>query len=317
MKKISVIIPIYNTRAYLKRCLDSVCNQIYRNLEIICVDDGSTDGSAQIADNYAVRDARVRVIHKENGGESAARNVGLKVATGDYIAFVDCDDWLELDMYESMMNAMNTWNVDLVATGYFMDTDSESKEIKNKSNIENPLFGRKKLFQYVYIRDEYRGVTSWIWCKLFKRELLQEKGEWILFDEGVRFGADIYFFLQAIARVNRAYYVDGAFYHYYQRCTSTSHTQNLDIAYEIVDIYQRMIDYCVENDVEPEIVPWLQRFKVYRATLVAQQAYEQSDAVLLQRCQRVMNELETVYMEKNAQYPERIERYKTIVNYIL
>ena len=95
---ISVIVPIYNTELYLDKCMQSILNQTYRNLEIILVDDGSTDNSSQMCDLYAGKDSRIRVIHKENGGQSSARNVGLNVCTGDYISFVDSDDWIELDM---------------------------------------------------------------------------------------------------------------------------------------------------------------------------------------------------------------------------
>ena len=101
---ISVIVPVYNVEKYLRQCLDSIINQTYRNLEIILVDDGSTDSSGIICDEYAQIDARIKVIHKENGGLSSARNAGLDVCTsgGDFIAFVDSDDWLEPDMYERL-----------------------------------------------------------------------------------------------------------------------------------------------------------------------------------------------------------------------
>ena len=94
---VSIIIPIYNTASYLRKCLDSAKNQTYTNLEIICVDDGSTDGSEKIVDEY-LDDERFVIIHKENGGESSARNTGLLKSTGDYIGFMDCDDWIEKDM---------------------------------------------------------------------------------------------------------------------------------------------------------------------------------------------------------------------------
>ena len=106
--KISVVIPIYNVEKYIERCIDSVLNQTYMNLEIILVDDGSPDRCGEICDNYAQIDKRIRVIHKENGGLSSARNAGLRIATGDYISFVDSDDWIEPHMYETLLkNAIN------------------------------------------------------------------------------------------------------------------------------------------------------------------------------------------------------------------
>ncbi|HJA50079.1 MAG TPA: glycosyltransferase, partial [Candidatus Fusicatenibacter intestinipullorum] len=95
--KISVIIPVYNVEKYLKRCLDSVINQTYKNLEIILIDDGSTDNSGKICDEYAQKDERIIVIHKENGGVSSARNKGLDICIGDYISFIDSDDWINLE----------------------------------------------------------------------------------------------------------------------------------------------------------------------------------------------------------------------------
>ena len=118
---ISVIVPVYNVEYYLKQCLDSIVNQTYRNLEIILVDDGSTDSSGDICDEYAQIDARIKVIHKENGGLSSARNAGLDVCTsgGELIAFVDSDDWLELDMFEVLYTNLKEKNVDIACVGYY------------------------------------------------------------------------------------------------------------------------------------------------------------------------------------------------------
>lgn len=316
-RKVSIIIPVFNTKDYLTRCLQSVCKQTYSNLEIICVDDGSTDGSENIVDEFAKTDSRVIAIHQENSGESAARNAGLKIATGSYIAFMDCDDWVELDMWENMVKSMEEKNVDLVACGYFMDSDQGSRIAENKKTISDEVFGRRDLLQYVYERDSYRAVTSWLWCKLFRREILYENEKPQLFDESIRFGGDLLFFLEAAIKVRSAYYLSRPYYHYYQRSSSTSHTKDLDVAYEIVDVYQRMIDFLEERKIEPQIIHWLKRFKVYRATLVAEQAYEQKDTDVLKRCQSVMEEYQQIYLLTNEQYPDRISRYWTIKEYKL
>ena len=101
---VSVIIPVFNTEKELPRCLKSIVNQSYKELEIICIDDGATDRSGVIIDEFAQRDSRIKVIHKDNGGESSARNIGLKIAKGRYIAFCDCDDYLDTDMYEILVS---------------------------------------------------------------------------------------------------------------------------------------------------------------------------------------------------------------------
>ena len=112
---ISVIIPVYNVEEYIRTCLDSISSQTYSNLEIILVDDGSTDKSPGICDEYQERDSRFRVIHKKNGGQSSARNEALDIAKGEYVSFVDSDDWLESDMYEVLINVINETGANIVA----------------------------------------------------------------------------------------------------------------------------------------------------------------------------------------------------------
>lgn len=154
MKKISIIIPVYNTASYLRRCLDSAKNQTYTNLEIICVDDGSTDGSERIVDEYA-DDERFVIIHRENGGESSVRNAGLLRSTGDYIGFMDCDDWIEKDMYETLVKAMEENDADMAAASWFKSYADEEKEAVNLKEVEAGVFDRDKLLRYIYERDSY------------------------------------------------------------------------------------------------------------------------------------------------------------------
>ena len=112
--KVSILVPIYNVEKYLSRCIESVLSQDFRDYELILVDDGSPDRCPQICDEYAKKDSRIKVIHKKNGGLSDARNIGLDIATGEYVMFIDSDDFVDIDMMESMMNNMIDNNVDLV-----------------------------------------------------------------------------------------------------------------------------------------------------------------------------------------------------------
>lgn len=114
--KLSIIVPVYNVEKYLKQCIESILNQTYKNLEIILVDDGSKDSSGKIVDDYAIKDRRVIPVHKENGGISSARNTGLAYVTGEYLTFVDSDDWLDLDMYEKMIEAIEKYSADCVSS---------------------------------------------------------------------------------------------------------------------------------------------------------------------------------------------------------
>lgn len=116
MKKISVIVPVYNVENYIYKCLESIINQTYKNLEIILVNDGSTDNSGKICDEYAIKDVRIKTIHKQNGGLSDARNAGLDIATGDYLSFIDSDDYIALDMYDVLYNQMIKDGTDIAVT---------------------------------------------------------------------------------------------------------------------------------------------------------------------------------------------------------
>ena len=117
MPKISVIVPVYNVEKYLRKCIESILNQTFREFELILVDDGSTDSSGKICDEYALKDSRIKVIHKENGGASSARNAGLDVAKGEYIGFVDSDDWIEMDMYGELYRLIKENNTDISVCG--------------------------------------------------------------------------------------------------------------------------------------------------------------------------------------------------------
>ena len=220
MKTISVIVPVYNTKKELPRCIESICKQTYKDLEIICIDDGSSDGSGQILEEFQAKDNRIQVIHKENGGESSARNTGLKMSVGEYIAFCDCDDWIDPDMYEVLAGELERERIDMAASGWYKETDSSSQEIKNEQPVSKQIFGRDELLRYLYRRDSYRGF-AYMWDKLYRREILKDKkGNWILFREDLRLGGDVLYLAEIALNVKRAKYVDRSFYHYYQRTES-------------------------------------------------------------------------------------------------
>lgn len=144
---ISVIVPVYKAEAYLERCVNSIINQTYKNLEIILVDDGSPDRCGEMCDEFAKQDSRIRVIHKENGGQSSARNAALDIMTGDYVGFVDSDDWIELNMYEHLYNLLVDNNAQISACGtklehlngkisYFNISYPNNKDIRKYNTIQ-------------------------------------------------------------------------------------------------------------------------------------------------------------------------------------
>lgn len=215
---ISVIIPVYNVEKYIRKCLDSVVNQTYKNLEIIIVDDGSPDKCGSIIDEYADNDKRIKVIHKANGGLSAARNDALRIATGDWIAFVDSDDWCETDMYEKVICKAEEENADIVIFNPF----------RNYTDREEIL----QAFPYEFVtedRDFIHGLqlsaltkhltplsTKWSqgfpWDKLFKRSLIYDNN--LIFDEGVKANEDVIFDIRAFQFAKKIAYVNETLYHY-------------------------------------------------------------------------------------------------------
>lgn len=165
--KISVIVPVYKTEPYLRKCLDSILGQTYRNLEIILVDDGSPDNCGAICDEYAAGDARIRVIHQENGGVAAARNAGLDLATGDYIGWVDSDDWIEPDMFETMLSAAVSRDADIVICGRQEEYPDRSFQMGWQ---QMEALNREQAMALL-VEDDL--VRSYLWDKLWKRELFQ------------------------------------------------------------------------------------------------------------------------------------------------
>jgi len=316
--KISIIIPIYNSENYLTKCLDSVCNQTYKNLEIICIDDGSVDRSGDIVDTFAKKDLRIKAIHQDNKGESHARNVGLKLMTGDYVGFMDCDDWIESEMYETMLVAADEFNVDIVASGWYKDTDICSNEVKNELFVpEYMKFSKDKLLEYIYKRDSYRAF-SYMWDKLYKRELFYNKNKNILlFDENLKLGGDVLYLALLAINANNAIYVDKSFYHYYQRSNSTFHTQNINIRKDILRAYSMVIGTFEEQQVDKNILVYVKRFLAYHACEIAKLAYSQGETHHLIDCINIMKKFEKEYIETNLKFADRIDQFRQVMEYTI
>ena len=191
---------------YLERCVDSILRQTYKELEIILVDDGSKDLSPEMCDDYAKKDARIKVVHKENGGLSDARNAGLGVAAGDYIGYVDSDDWIEDDMYERMYRACVENDAELCVCRYF--SEFADRTLSGGSGKTVPLLRDELLKIYIGGHDDYVIYNS-VWSKLFKRELV----EGVKFPKG-RNSEDITYTTRAFCTLKRAVYLDACLYHY-------------------------------------------------------------------------------------------------------
>ena len=204
MSKVSVIIPVYNAEAYLRQCLDSVVNQTLREIEIVCVDDGSTDGSAAILEEYAAKVVRIKIIKQKNAGVNVARKEGLKLASGEWITFCDADDWLEQDAIAEMVNVAKQEDADCVCCGMLRDW-------RNGTSVFRP-------FDEMGPSDTYNAVVN----KLFKRNLLEN----LMMDESVSLGEDLMVSAQAMAKAKKIAVLEKGFYHYCENSSSMTHVQN-------------------------------------------------------------------------------------------
>ena len=203
---LSVIVAAYNIEEYIEKGVKSICDQTYRNLEIIVVDDGSTDRTGDICERLASEDARVQVIHKENGGLAEARNVGIAAARGSYIAFVDGDDWIDSDMYEKMLSALKEQQADLAICRYRHVYRSHTKD----DSVDRAVLfeGQEALQYYVQETREY-AIQNAAWNKLYRREILEN----IAFPVG-KWYEDIMFATMVLSRAERCIYLDTALYNY-------------------------------------------------------------------------------------------------------
>lgn len=219
---ISIIVPVYNAQAYLAQCIESICAQTYRNLDIILVDDGSKDCSLEICRQYQDRDSRIRVISKENGGHTSARKAGLKAAAGQYIGFADADDWMEPDMVECLYQRMRVSGADVAMCGRFENTGESCKEVYH--GIGEGYYDKEMLLNQVYprmiVNDDFFewGIFPALWDKLFRRECLEPflMGT----DERIEIGEDAVSVYPCLLAADSIYVIHRCLYHYRQTASS-------------------------------------------------------------------------------------------------
>lgn len=216
---ISVIVPIYNVEKYIKKCIDSIINQTYKNLEIILVNDGSPDECGKICDEYERIDSRIVVIHKENGGLSDARNAGLKVMHGKYVAFVDSDDWIEPEMYQRLYENMVTFHADMSFAGVTDDVIDENgieRSVKTSDYGEKPFSENKIAAMKRYFHGSWAA-----WDKLYKASLFDN----VRFPVG-EINEDEAIVIELLEQCDRVCYTNEVFYHYIKRANSGSITMS-------------------------------------------------------------------------------------------
>lgn len=222
MAEISIIIPVYNTEKFLRKCLDSVLHQTLTDIEIICVDDGSTDGCSRILDSYAAYDCRIKVIHKENAGLVAARKTGLTAAAGKYIGYVDSDDWIEPTMYEKLYGLISEKAVDVAMCGRYEESEKYCKAVYH--GFDEGRYGKAELCKRIYPnmivnRDFFEwGIFPGVWDKLFCRKIL-EKNQMAV-DERLRMGEDAACVYPCLLQADSIFILHECLYHYRQTDSS-------------------------------------------------------------------------------------------------
>ena len=234
---ITVVVPVYNVEKYIKKCIDSIINQTYKNIEIILVNDGSTDNSGKICNDYAKKDCRIKVIHKENGGLSDARNFGIENTTGKYITFVDSDDYIEIDYVEYLYNLVVKNKVDISICSMFID--STKKHINQGKKFKDNIFDTKKCYEYMLLE---KGFTISAPAKLYLSELFRDikyPTGMLCEDNGTTY--------KLIAKCDRIAYGCQSKYHYVAREDSIMRSTFNPKKNDMIILTDEMCNYIDEN----------------------------------------------------------------------
>jgi len=257
VETISVIVPIYNVGKYLANCLDSLLAQTHTELEVILVNDGSKDHSLEICKAYAEKDKRIVVIDKVNEGVSIARNTGLEAATGEYVAFIDPDDWVEPEAYASMLSQLKKWKSPICLCNFYKDTKRKSQpkcfeftsEVLEGNEVReqliNNMIGMPDLLpKYVYVMGS-------VWRGLYNRSFLNNNN--LRFVPGLTIMEDLVFMIQTLLKCDKVAIDQGIWYHYVQHATSALHTYNGQLWEDQLVVYELLEQSLKEAKLEGEM----------------------------------------------------------------
>lgn len=259
MAKVSIIVPVYNVEKYLRKCLDSLINQTLKDIEIICINDGSTDKSLEILEEYKNRDSRIILLNQENSGQSVARNRGIEIAKGEYLGFVDPDDWIDLDYYEKLYNAASTNNTDIAVGGIIRVTGIKKKKFLN--------FEKETLTDNANLKFELCDVPekSYVCNKIYKTQKLKELN--LKFEEG-RIFEDCIFTPQALFFLEKMVTVPNTYYYYLRRGNSTVKQRSEKANADNVYAHKKANDFIKEHNIDiSSHEPKTYRFKIFGVTI--------------------------------------------------
>lgn len=240
MPKVSVIIPVYNVEEYLRECLDSVVNQTLKDIEIICVNDGSTDSSRDILQEYADKDNRIKIIDKKNGGISSARNLGMKASLGEFIGFLDSDDWIDLNFYEKLYDAAIKYNADIASASLLRVYSHKKTYYLKHRNYKCSNKPRLK-YEYAKIPDNCYVIN-----RIYNRKKLQKTG--ILFEEGILY-EDIEFSHIVIYCFDKLVTVPGTNYYYRNNPYSIVNIKSEKSTFNYEYAMSKALDFVQKNNI--------------------------------------------------------------------
>lgn len=284
---ITIIVPVFNVLKYLPKCLNSILCQTYTNIEVIVVDDGSTDGSEVICDDFATKDSRVKVIHQSNQGLSEARNVGLTRANGEYIGFVDSDDWISHRMYERMYDELIKNKADITACGKYTATDKGVYLKKQGYSDTTKVLTRKEALISL---TTFKEISNSACDKLYRKSTLLVNP----FPQG-RYYEDLYSMSDILNRCNKIVYIDTPYYYYYLRENSITHTFS---AKHLMHHFEAAIYRNKKIEINyPELKPLAQKSQiVYNTVLYISLAYRR-------KINKDVEQLADAIVEDMKQYP--------------
>lgn len=263
---VTIIIPAYNAESFIDRCMESVINQTYKDLQIIVINDGSTDNTLSVLKEYEKQDNRILVVDQENIGVADTRNHGLDVATGDYVLYVDSDDWIEQNMVETMVKALNEKEqVDIVVCG---SDHAETKEEAEKSSHNIDIWSKEKTIKEFLIHREFQGM---LWNKLIKRSLF----DGLRFDSSIGYAEDALVMWDVFNKNDKVAVITDKLYHHVLEKTSISHQRFSPIKYDIVKVWGKILKD-VENDNNIDNLVLTQERLAFYATFTLFEMYRAS-----------------------------------------
>lgn len=291
---ISIVVPIYNVEKYLEQCLDSIVNQTYTNLEIILLNDGSKDSSGDICNRYAEKDSRVSVVHKDNEGVSKTRNKGIELSHGDYVMFVDSDDWLDLDMCEQLMNAITLYNVDMAMCTYVREYPEKSipKLLHSDDVVFSGIEFRRKLCGPMgkeLNKPENMDSYNSTWGKLYPVSSAKKHFFTDLKEIGV--AEDLLYNIEFAADINNVVYINQPMYHYRKNVvTSITAVYKPKLGEQLERLYSKISETIASEKMSDDFNAALNN-RIAINTLGLGINCVQDNAGVIEKCRRIKNVL--------------------------